>query len=248
MKLYGLIGYPLSHSKSQEYFLKKFNEQDISNCDYKLFELEDLISFPELVRNTSELAGLNITIPFKQSIISYLDEINPTAKKIGAVNCIKIEKSNEKIHLKGFNTDVFGFESSLKPILKPWHKKALILGTGGSSKAVAHVLEKLEIEHIFVSRNPVIPEPINYHQLNKDIIEEHTLIINTTPVGMFPNTNISPAIPYQYLNKNHLLFDLVYNPQETLYIRKGKEKSATIKNGLEMLYLQAEKSWEIWNS
>ncbi|MCD4682223.1 MAG: shikimate dehydrogenase, partial [Bacteroidales bacterium] len=236
MKLYGLIGYPLSHSQSREYFLKKFNKQNISNCDYKLFEIENLKTFPELIKNTPELVGLNITIPHKKTILNYLDEIDPTAKKIGAVNCIKIEKSGEKIHLKGFNTDVLGFESSLNPLLKSWHNKALILGTGGSSKAVAHVLEKLEIEHIFISRNPVIPEQINYHQLNKDIIEEHTLIINTTPIGMFPEMDISPDIPYQYLCKNHLLFDLIYNPKVTLFLKKGKERGAMVINGLEMLY------------
>jgi len=248
MKLFGLIGHPLAHSRSKEYFQKKFEEEHFIDCDYRLFEFENLNSFPEFIQNTPELKGLNVTIPFKQNILNYLNEIDPTAKKVGAVNCIKIVRDGNELLIKGYNTDAFGLETSLRPLLGSRHQKAMILGTGGSSKATSFILDKLGIEFIFVSRNPLHSNQISYDELNKGIIEDHSLIINTSPAGMYPNINVAPTIPYQYLTKDHLLFDLVYNPLETLFLKKGKEKGATIKNGLEMLYLQADRSWEIWNS
>ncbi len=244
---YGLIGYPLSHSFSAQYFSEKFYREGIHDVRFELFPLTDLNKLPELIKITPELQGLSVTIPYKESVIQYLNSIDPLAENIGAVNCIRITR-NEDISLKGFNTDIFGFEESLKPLLQKQHQKAIILGTGGASKAVAFVLKKLNIQFISVTRNTnKSPNALNYSDLTKDIISSHTLIVNTTPAGMFPNINEAPEIPYQFLTNEHLLFDLVYNPTETLFMKKGIEKGATVSNGLQMLYLQAEKSWQIWN-
>lgn len=243
MRTFGIIGFPLSHSFSQKYFTEKFNTEKISGCKFRNFQIEDINEFPELIKNNSSLNGLSVTTPHKQTVIKYLNEIDPTAKRIGAVNCVKI---GEK--LIGYNTDVYGFEESLKPLLKP-HTKALVLGSGGASKAVEFVLRKLQIEHFIVSRkkNQKKKFIISYSDLTEQIIAAHTLIINTTPLGMFPNINECPDVPYQLLTSKHLLFDLVYNPDETLFLKKGKAKGAQIKNGFEMLQLQADKAWEIWN-
>lgn len=252
MKTFGLIGYPLSHSFSPTYFSEKFEREKIENAEYKLFPLNKIQKFPSLLKQESGLCGLNVTIPYKEEIIAYLDKLDESAKEIGAVNCIKVEKNRKqekgKIKLVGYNTDAFGFENSLKKYLKIYHKKALILGTGGASKAVKYVLTNLNIEFLFVSRNRFPGNCINFNSLDKKIIKEYSLIINTTPLGMFPSEKTYPSIPYQYITEEHLLFDLVYNPSETLFMNKGKSRGATVMNGFEMLRLQAEKSWEIWNN
>jgi len=246
MKLYGLIGYPLSHSFSKEYFQEKFKSENITDAKFEQFEINNIDSLHNLIAENPDLTGLSITIPYKQLIINHLDELEDTANKIGAVNCVKIIKTQKKTHLIGYNTDVYGFEFSLKPLLQSHHKKALILGTGGAAMAVAFVLDKLNIDHIFISRNPKGDKQISYQSINKEILDEQLLIINTTPLGMYPDINNYPDIPYQYLSDKHVLFDLIYNPNETLFLKKGKQKGATIKNGLEMLNLQADKAWEIW--
>lgn len=246
MKLYGLIGNPLTHSYSAKYFSRKFELENIKDCQYHLFQLENENEIPELILKHSGLLGLNVTIPFKQKIIKYLDEISDMAGKCGAVNCIKIDRKSEKPYLTGYNTDVDAFQQSVQPLLKPGHKNALILGTGGGALAVGLALAQLGIRFTFVTRNPVGKNQIGYEKIDQRKIEQNHIIIQATPVGMFPNTDQLPDLPYEHLSPDHLLFDLVYNPEETLFLRKGKEKGTQVKNGLEMLHLQAEKSWEIW--
>jgi shikimate dehydrogenase len=243
-KIYGLLGKNISYSFSKKYFTNKFKEANL-DCTYKNFDLNSINELPEILdANIDYLKGFNVTIPYKETIFKYLDEINQVAEDIGAVNCVKII---DKYYLKGFNTDAYGFENSLKPLLKKHHKKALILGTGGASKAIAYALEKLEISFKFVSRNPK-EKQISYADLSEEIIKSHHIIINTTPLGTKNNSESDyPNIPYEFITDEHLLFDLIYNPLETIFLKKGKEKGATVKNGLEMLELQAEKSWEIWN-
>ena len=246
-KLYGLIGSPLSHSFSGKYFESKFEKEQLMNCDFKLYELEDLKNFKTFISEQPGLKGLSVTIPYKKQVINYLDYLDMDALKIGAVNCIKVDRKDDNLFLSGYNTDIFGFEESIKPLLKPHHKKAIILGTGGAAQAVAFVFDKLGIEYIFVSRSPSACKEIRYKILHKDIIREHLIIVNTTPVGMNPNTDKLPEIPYEWLTNDHLLYDLIYNPELALFLKKGQEMGSAIKNGLEMLHLQAEKSWEIWN-
>lgn len=242
MKQFGLIGYPLSHSFSKKYFTDKFENEHISNCQYDNYPLKEINEFSDLVANTS-LVGLNVTIPYKQAVIPFLNDLDAEAEAIGAVNTIQIR--NKK--LKGFNTDVYGFIESLMPfILERNHLKALILGTGGASKAVTFGLKKLHIPYMYVSRHSR-DNGMTYDALTIDLIKEHHLIINTTPLGMFPNVGTAPSIPYDGIGEEHILYDLVYNPEETLFLVKGKERGAQTKNGLEMLHLQAEKAWEIWN-
>jgi len=248
MYIYGLIGYPLTHSFSRRYFLKKFEKENIPDSDFQLFELENLTGFREFVKSKAGLKGLSVTIPYKKMVLNFLDEIDPIAEGVGAVNCIKVNRNGNQIILKGFNTDVVGFERSLIPLLKSHHKKAMILGTGGASQAVAYVLEKNGIDYVFVSRNPSSCNHIRYEILFKEMVEEHKLIINTTPLGMYPDVENYPPIPYEYLTSDHLLFDLTYNPELTTFMQKGLEKGAAVKNGYEMLILQAEKAWQIWNS
>jgi len=248
LKLYGLIGYPLTHSFSAQYFNEKFYKENIPDCSYELFPLQDISELKYLVQSHSHLKGLNITIPYKEDILPLLSYIDETAKQIGAVNTVKIIDTTNFI-LHGFNTDVFGFEESIKPYLKKNHKKALILGTGGASKAVTFVLKKLGITYSFVSRNHSnIQNTCTYSEVNEETIHNHQIIINTTPVGMFPNISQMPDIPYQFLTKEHFLYDLIYNPKETLFLKEGIKKETTVCNGEKMLYLQAEKSWQIWNS
>ena len=247
MKRYGLIGYPLSHSFSSDYFSEKFFREGLNDITYDLFPLNSIENILQLVNDIKELKGLNVTIPYKQKVIPFLTSIDDIAKNIGAVNTILIERKTD-ILLHGYNTDVFGFEESLKPLLKNHHSKALILGTGGAASSVAFVLKKSGIEYIFVSRRKsCLPSIITYSDLNKEIISTHNIIINATPLGMFPEVENAPDIPYNFLTKEHILYDLIYNPSETFFIKKGKEKGASVTNGLQMLYLQAEKSWEIWN-
>ena len=243
MKQFGLIGYPLSHSFSKGYFSEKFQKESILNCQYDIFPLEKIEDFVELCAQHKNIVGLNVTIPYKEKIIPFLDELDDEAKAIGAVNTIKF--TNGK--MIGYNTDCFGFEMSLKPLLKAHHSSALILGTGGASKAVEYVLKKLGISFQYVSRTKSSTS-ISYNDLNSFIIQHSTLIINSTPIGMYPNVDIAPNIPYDAITNQHLLYDLIYNPEETQFLTEGKIRGAQTKNGLEMLYLQAERSWEIWNN
>ncbi len=214
------------------------------DCTYENFPLLSIDQFPLLLDSRPQLAGLNITIPYKELIIPYLHELDEKAKEIGAVNTVTVVAGK----LKGFNTDVFGFMQSILPLIQPHQTQALILGTGGSSKAVAYGLKTMGLSYQLVSRNPEQPEELYYSNIDKDMLRQYKIIINTTPVGMFPNIDDCPPILYEYLTPSHLLFDLIYNPPLTAFLQKGKEKGASIKNGLQMLQLQAEKSWEIWNS
>lgn len=241
LKKYGLIGYPLSHSFSKGYFTEKFKKEGIENAAYETYPLEKISDFTTLLQNNPELVGLNVTIPYKEAIIPYLDELSEEAKKIGAVNTIKII-NGKKI---GYNSDVVGFEKSLIQHLKPTHNKALVLGTGGAAKAVWFVLEKLNIPYLKVSRT-ASENIIAYDTISIDLVKEYPLIINTTPLGMSPKLETKPDIPYQALTKNHFLYDLVYNPQTTLFLEMGQKMGATIQNGLPMLHGQAERSWELW--
>lgn len=211
---------------------------------YENFPLSAIEDFTSLINSQKDLVGLNVTIPYKEAVIPYLDALDDTARDIGAVNTIKIAEGK----LKGFNTDVFGFMQSIMQFVEPHHNSALILGTGGSSKAVAWSLKKMGIDYLFVSRNPASGQEISYDALNQDVIRQNKIIINSTPRGMFPLVDDAPEIPYENITPSHLLFDLVYNPEETLFLKKGKQQQAKTKNGLEMLQLQAERSWQIWNT
>lgn len=243
---YGIIGKNISYSFSKKYFTKKFMQLKLNHHSYENFDIQSIDDLPLILNeNINSLKGLNITIPYKEKIFKYLDEVDENAKNIGAVNTIKI---SDEYKLKGYNTDFYGFEKSLKPLLKNHINKALILGTGGASKAIAFVLNKLEIEFKFVSRMPVNEQTISYSDLTKKIMNKYHLIINCTPLGTFPEVENFPDIPYQYLTNKHILYDLIYNPIETTFLSKGKKMGATIKNGEQMLILQADKAWEIWNS
>jgi shikimate dehydrogenase len=247
MKKYGLIGYPLTHSFSKRYFTQKFEQEKIDST-YENFEIDNISKFTEIIINNPELVGLNVTIPYKELVIPFLDELNESAREIGAVNTVKITRSDSNIHLKGFNTDTFGFETSLKPLLKEHHKKALILGTGGASKALKYVLRKLGIEFISASIEDLKENEIRYEAIDEKMMSERLLIINATPLGTYPKVETFPNIPYQFIAEKHLLFDLVYNPEVTQFMAKGLENGATVKNGYEMLLQQALKSYEIWNT
>lgn len=245
-KTYGLIGYPLTHSFSKKYFSEKFENEKIENCQYELFPIENIDLFPQLIKENPNLKGLNVTIPYKESILPFLHELDETAKAVTAVNCIKI--STEK-KLTGYNTDVFGFKQSIKPFLETQHKRALILGTGGASKAVRYVLEQIGIDCYFVTREKSqvsSPKSFLYNELNEHIVRTFKLIVNTTPIGMYPDVTQFPDIPYQFISSSHLLYDLVYNPTETVFLKKGKEQGASTVNGLSMLQQQAEEAWRIW--
>jgi len=244
--LYGLIGRQLSHSFSEKYFSKKFEKEKIEGVKYKNFPLENINQIVDLLAKNTDLKGFNVTIPYKEQIIPFLDELSLEAKKIDAVNTVKIIKKENKTILKGYNTDVYGFENSLIPKINQYHQKAIILGTGGASKAVMFVLDKNNIKYIQVSRKKT-NNYFTYNELDKDIILSNQIIINTTPVGTFPEINDFPEINYNFLNNNHLLYDLIYNPSETKFLYFGKKQGAKIINGLKMLELQAEKAWEIWN-
>ena len=247
MKKYGLIGYPLTHSFSKRFFTEKFETEKIDST-YENFEIDSIQKFPEIIKNNPEVIGLNVTIPYKEQVIQFLDDLNDSAKEIGAVNTVKIIRSESGIKLKGFNTDTFGFEKSIKPLLKDYHKKALILGTGGASKALKYVLNKLGVEYISASIEELKENEIRYEEIDEKMMAERLLIINATPLGTYPKTEAYPSIPYEFITEKHLLFDLVYNPEETQFMAKGKAKGATVKNGYEMLLGQALKSYEIWNT
>lgn len=246
MKKYGLIGFPLTHSFSKRYFTEKFATENIDST-YDNFEIDNINKFSDVVKNNPEVIGLNVTIPFKEQVIPFLDELNDSAREIGAVNTVKISRTENDLHLKGYNTDTFGFETSLKPLLKEHHKKALILGTGGASKALKYVLNRLGIEFISASIEELKENEIRYDEIDEKMMMERLLIINATPLGTYPKTETFPNIPYEFITEKHLLFDLVYNPEISVFLRNGQEKGATIKNGYEMLLLQAKKSYEIWN-
>ena len=248
MELYGLIGKKLQHSFSKDYFLKKFENKKI-DADYHLFEMEELVDLHDFSKKQTNLCGLNVTIPFKRGVINQMDELSPIARISGSVNVIKVIRNNDDVVLKGFNTDTYGFEQSLKPLIKGRKQlRALVLGTGGAAHSVAYVLRKFGIYFYFVSRKPVKVETMGYSWITPTVMGEFRLIINTTPSGMFPNVDACPEIPYEFLEKDHILYDLVYNPEETLFLKKGREKGAVTKNGLEMLQIQAEESWKIWQS
>ncbi len=247
MNTYGLIGYPLGHSFSRKFFTEKFAKEGI-DAQYLNFEIPSIEEFPNIIKNNPTLRGLNVTIPYKQQVMQYLDDISEEAKAIGAVNVVKCQLStvNCQLHLTGYNSDVIGFVNSIKPLLKPHHKKALILGTGGASKAIRYGLEKkLGMKTLFVSRS-ARKGMITYEEVTAEVLKEYEVIVNCSPVGMYPHVDECPALPYEALNENNLLYDLVYNPLETLFMKKGAAQGATVKNGLEMLHLQAIASWEFW--
>jgi shikimate dehydrogenase len=242
MRLYGLLGYPLSHSFSQKYFTEKFQNLGLKDIAYENFSLPSIDALQEILDKRAGLAGFNITIPYKKEVLAFLDQVSPAVAEIGACNCVRIV-NGKRI---GYNTDVVGFEQTLAPFLKPHHQHALILGTGGASAAVEWVLKKRGIAYQYVSRTASATST-SYDQIDQATMESHTLVINTTPLGMYPNIDACPNLPYQFMNEQHHLFDLVYNPEETQFLAKGKAKGASIQNGWEMLILQAEESWRIWN-
>ena len=245
MKKYGLLGYPLGHSFSRNYFNQKFEAERI-DAEYLNFEIPEIKEIKNVIKENPELNGLNVTIPYKEQVIPYLDDLHEDARLIGAVNVIKFSKGLfGKVKLKGYNSDIIGFKQSIEPLLKEHHRKALILGTGGASKAVFQGLKQLGVASTFVSRKAK-EYCITYEEITPKVMEQYTVIVNTTPLGMYPNVNACPDIPYDLLTSDHLLYDLLYNPDETLFMRKGKEKGAVVKNGLEMLLLQAFAAWEIW--
>ena len=242
-KRFGLLGRNISYSFSKGHFTTKFEKEKYQGYTYENFDIQEITVFPEIIKNTEHLKGLNVTIPYKEEVIPFIDKLSKKAKKIGAVNTIKITKKGK---LKGYNTDYFGFLKSLKPLLQPHHKKALILGTGGASKGVAFALEELGIEYKFVSRK-ASENAIDYSQINAETFQEYQIIINSTPIGTSPNIEACPDIPYELFTDQHIAYDLIYNPAETQFLKNAKERGAQIKNGLDMLIFQAEKAWEIWN-
>lgn len=247
-KVFGLIGYPVSHSWSANYFSEKFSKENLKNHHYELFPIKDLSAFPELISSYPNLVGLNVTIPHKENIIPFLHDLDLSAADIGAVNTIKFIRSNSNLFLKGFNTDVIGFEKSLEYFKIDVPQKVLILGTGGAAKAVEWVLKKKNCQINLVTRNPGKPGQISYSDIKQKSLEDYTLIINTTPLGMYPDIENMPDLPYHTLTKNHVLYDLIYNPEETLFLQQGKERGCKTVNGLYMLQQQAEAAWSIWNS
>ena len=245
MDKYGLIGYPLGHSFSKNFFNEKFENEDI-NAQYLNFELPNIDSLPEIIDVNPELKGLNVTIPYKEKVISFLDYISPEARAIGAVNVIRVTHKGKNVVLRGYNSDVIGFTKSIEPLLERFHRKALILGTGGASKAVNYGLKSLGLETVFVSRFKR-PGTIQYEEITPEVIKEYNVIVNCTPVGMYPKVEACPRLPYEAMDSHTLLYDLIYNPDETLFLHNGAIHGATVKNGLEMLLLQAFASWEFWN-
>ena len=245
MDKYGLIGYPLGHSFSIGYFNEKFQNECI-DATYENFEIPSIENLTEILDSNPELKGLNVTIPYKEKVISYLDSISPEARAIGAVNVIKVNHKGNKTELKGYNSDVIGFTQSIEPLLERYHKKALVLGTGGASKAIIFSLKSLGIETLTVSRYER-HGCVRYEDITPEMIKEYNVIVNCTPCGMYPQTDDCPNLPYEAMDSHTLLYDLIYNPDETLFLKKGKAQGATVKNGLEMLLLQAFASWEFWH-
>ncbi|MBR2235080.1 MAG: shikimate dehydrogenase [Prevotella sp.] len=245
MDKYGLIGYPLGHSFSIGYHNQRFADEGI-NAKYINFEIASIEQLMEVIGQNPELKGLNVTIPYKEKVIEYLDYISPEARAIGAVNVIRVIHEGSKIVMRGYNSDVIGFTQSIEPMLEKHHKKALVLGTGGASKAVAYGLKSLGIEPVFVSRYER-PGTIQYESITPEVVQEYNVIVNCTPLGMFPKIDTCPALPYDALDEHNILYDLIYNPDETLFMKRGAARGAAVKNGLEMLLLQAFASWEFWN-
>ena len=246
MEKYGLIGYPLGHSFSISYFNQKFQDESI-DAVYENFEIPTIDALPEILDSNPNLRGLNVTIPYKEKVIPFLDSVSPEARAIGAVNVIRVTHEGNDIKLKGYNSDVIGFTQSIEPMLdKKWHKKALILGTGGASKAIDYGLRNLGLETVFVSRYER-PGTIQYKTITPDVIQEYNVIVNCTPIGMYPKTEECPLLPYEAMDQHTILYDLIYNPDETLFMKLGAKYGAQVKNGLEMLLLQAFASWEFWH-
>lgn len=244
-KLFGLLGKNISYSFSKGYFKEKFEKLGLKKHKYVNFDIQSINEFPIVIeKNEDYLKGINVTIPYKEEVMQHLNKLDKTAEEIGAVNTIKFTKRGD---LKGYNTDVVGFENSISPLLKKHHKRALILGTGGASKAVAYALKKNDVKVKFVSRNPKNEKMISYNDITEEVMDKYKVIVNCTPLGTSPDIEKCPDIPYKFLTDKHLLFDLIYNPEVTTFLQKGLEKGATIKNGYEMLQLQAEESWRIWN-
>lgn len=245
MDKYGLIGYPLGHSFSIGYFNEKFANENI-DAQYINFEIPSIDNLVEVLSSNPQLRGLNVTIPYKEQVIRYLDSISPEAQAIGAVNVIRVSQKGNQTFLRGFNSDVIGFTKSIEPLLERYHRKALILGTGGAAKAVDYGFKSLGLETQMVSRSRKTGA-ITYDDVKAETIEEYNVLVNCTPLGLYPNVDLCPTLPYNAMNSRTLLYDLLYNPDETLFMRKGREQGATVKNGLEMLLLQAFASWEFWN-
>jgi shikimate dehydrogenase len=242
-KRFGLLGRNINYSFSKGYFTDKFNNENFQGCSYENFDIPEINFFTELIKNNPDLKGLNVTIPYKEAVIPFLHKLSKNAALIGAVNTIKFTKKGE---LKGYNTDYYGFKKSLKPLLEPHHKKALILGTGGASKGVAFALDELGILYTFVSREAK-ENTIDYERINATTFDNYQIIINSTPVGTSPNTEAFPNIPYDFFTEKHIAYDLIYNPAETQFLKKAKVQGAQTKNGLDMLIFQAERAWKIWN-
>ena len=239
---YGLIGYPLTHSFSKKYFTEKFERESILDHAYELYPIQDISTLPSLLLSEQELRGLNVTIPYKEQVIAFLDEQSSVVKEIQACNCIRIQEGK----LIGFNTDVIGFEKTLERKLLPHHDRALVLGTGGAAKAVHYVLRKKGIDFLEVSRTPKT-DCLTYAAITSEILSSYTLVINTTPLGMYPDVDQAPDLPYDALTKKHYLYDLVYNPSKTKFLQEGERRGAVIENGADMLVIQADASWDIWN-
>lgn len=246
MDKYGLIGYPLTHSFSIGYFNEKFQNEGI-DARYENFEIPTIDALPEILDLQPELRGLNVTIPYKEKVLDYLDYISPEAREIGAVNVIKVIHKGRKTLLKGYNSDVIGFKQSIEPLIEKFHQNALILGTGGASKAVNHALRSLGLKTVYVSRQDK-PGTVRYDQITAEDMKTYNVIVNCTPVGMYPHVDECPPLPYDAMDNHTLLYDLIYNPDETLFLKKGAERRAVTKNGLEMLLLQAFASWDFWQS
>ena len=246
MDKYGLIGYPLGHSFSISYFNQRFQDEGI-DAVYENYEIPNIDALPEVLGSNPELKGLNVTIPYKEKVIPFLDSIAPEARAIGAVNVIRVTHRGNKTELKGYNSDVIGFTKSIEPMLdKKWHQKALILGTGGASKAIDYGLRSLGLETVFVSRYER-PNTIQYQSITPEVVKEYNVIVNCTPLGMYPKTEVCPDLPYEAMDSHTILYDLIYNPDATLFMKRGAEYGANVKNGLEMLLLQAFASWEFWH-
>ena len=244
MNVYGLIGYPLGHSFSRQYFTTKFQEEKIPGCQYRNYEFEDLAAGIAALKSDPQVRGLNVTIPYKEAILPYLNTLSPECREIGACNCIRVAGEE----WMGFNTDVTGFTRSFSAALKPWHRKALVLGTGGSSRAIVYALRQLHLEFIRASRNHAAqPGIIAYPDITAALLQEYTVVINTTPSGMFPHAETCPPLPYEAITPRHYFFDLVYNPSRTLFLQKAESQGAVTRNGADMLVIQAEESWAIWN-
>ena len=246
MDKYGLIGYPLGHSFSISYFNQKFADEGL-DAVYEKFVIPTIDALTEVVESNPNLRGLNVTIPYKEKVMPFLDMVSPEARAIGAVNVIKVEHEGNNTILKGYNSDVIGFTRSIEPMIEKYHKKALILGTGGASKAIQYGLKSLGLETVFVSRYDR-PNTIQYKEITPEIVEEYNVIVNCTPCGMYPHTEECPELPYEAMNSRTILYDLIYNPNETLFMKNGEKYGATTKNGLEMLLLQAFASWDFWHS